>query len=106
MHNILDYMLYNTPIKINFVHKGLKYLPFSSLYVAVDLKNPPGRLYRGEPQGVKAGCTMTIDDDNFVALANGDLNPQQVIGSWRHYIVLPSFSPCLGFLPREDQDYW
>ena len=56
-------------------------LQFSFLHTAVDLKTPPGRLYRGEPQGVKAGCTMTIDDDNFVALANGDLNPQQVIRS-------------------------
>lgn len=73
------------------MHKGLKYvLQFSFLHIAVDLKTPPGRLYRGEPQGVKAGCTMTIDDDNFVALANGDLNPQQVIRSRGHYTVLLS----------------
>ena len=82
------------PILINFTYKGLNYVAqFSFLHIAVDLKTPPGRLYRGEPQGVKAGCTMTIDDDNFVALANGDLNPQQVIGLWGHYTVLQCFCP-------------
>lgn len=47
--------------------------------VAVDLKNPPGAIYEGEPQGVRAGCTLTISDDDFVGLANGDLNPQKVL---------------------------
>lgn len=49
------------------------------LLVAVDLKNPPGVIYEGEPQGVRAGCTLTISDDDFVGLANGDLNPQKVL---------------------------
>jgi 3-hydroxyacyl-CoA dehydrogenase/3a,7a,12a-trihydroxy-5b-cholest-24-enoyl-CoA hydratase len=44
----------------------------------VDLKTPPGSIYEGEPQGVKPGCTLTLSDDDFVGLATGELNPQQV----------------------------
>ncbi|XP_003382406.1 PREDICTED: peroxisomal multifunctional enzyme type 2 [Amphimedon queenslandica] len=43
----------------------------------VDLKNPPGAVYQGEPKATRAGCTLTISDDDFIRLANGDLNPQQ-----------------------------
>ena len=46
--------------------------------VAVDLKNPPGSVYRGDPKGQKASCTMTLSDEDFGALAMGQLNPQQV----------------------------
>lgn len=46
--------------------------------LAVDLKNPPGSVYRGEPKGQKANCTMQLSDEDFAALAMGQLNPQQV----------------------------
>lgn len=46
--------------------------------LAVDLKTPPGSLYQGEPKGVRAGCTLTLSDEDFVQLANGELNAQQV----------------------------
>lgn len=43
----------------------------------VDLKNQPGAIYSGEPKGIKPGCTLTLSDESFVGLVNGDLNPQQ-----------------------------
>ena len=49
-----------------------------SVVTAVDLKNAPGAVYSGEPKGEKAGCTLTLSDENFVGLVNGDLKPQQV----------------------------
>ena len=45
---------------------------------AADLKNPPGSIYQGEPKGEKAACTITLADEDFVALAMGKLDPQQV----------------------------
>ena len=45
---------------------------------AVDLKNPPGAVYSGEPKREKAGCTLTLSDDDFIGLVNGELKAQQV----------------------------
>lgn len=47
-------------------------------FVAVDLKNGPGAVYRGEPQQGKPGCTMTASENVFVKMASGELNGQQV----------------------------
>ena len=41
------------------------------------MKNPPGSVYPGEPK-TKPGCTLTLSDDDFVALVNGKLNAQEV----------------------------
>ena len=50
-------------------------LPFK----AVDLKTPPGAVYRGPPKdGVKPGCTLTISDEDFVSIASGKLSAQKV----------------------------
>ena len=46
---------------------------------AVDLKNPPGAVYYGEPRGEKAGCTLTLSDKHFMGLVSGELKAQQVI---------------------------
>jgi hypothetical protein len=45
---------------------------------AVDLKNAPGSVYEGPPQGAKAGCTLTLSDDDFLGFVTGTLNPQKV----------------------------
>ena len=57
---------------------------------AVDLKNPPGAVYSGEPKGEKAGCTLTLSDDDFIGLVNGELKAQQV-----HYFVCLVYSLIL-----------
>ena len=47
--------------------------------VAVDMKEgKPGEVYEGQPRSGKADCTLTIEDDNFMALHTGKLAPQQV----------------------------
>ena len=46
---------------------------------AVDMKiGKAGEVYEGQPRGGKADCTLTIDDENFMALHAGKLAPQQV----------------------------
>ena len=45
---------------------------------ALDLKNAPGSIYEGPPQGDKAGCTLTLSDDDFMGFVSGTLNPQKV----------------------------
>ena len=45
----------------------------------MDLKNAPGAVYRGEPKGEKAGCTLTLSDKDFIGLVNGELKAQQVL---------------------------
>lgn len=50
---------------------------FHSL-AAADLKNAPGAIYQGEPKGAKAACTFTLSDEDFMALAEGKMDPQQV----------------------------
>ena len=49
-------------------------------YKALDLKNPPGEVYRGPPKG-KADCTLTMSDDDLVKMATGELDAQKVEGS-------------------------
>lgn len=39
----------------------------------VDLKNGDGELYSGKAKK-KAGCTITISDDDFVAMTTGELD--------------------------------
>lgn len=68
----------------------------------MDLKTPPGALYEGEPQGTRPGCTMTLSDDDFVALATGELNPQQVLYNCRIKVMII----FLGIFSRKDQDHW
>ena len=52
---------------------------FPSPLKAVDLKTPPGAVYRGPPKdGVKPGCTLTIFDEDFVSIASGKLSAQKV----------------------------
>ncbi|CAH1795822.1 unnamed protein product, partial [Owenia fusiformis] len=44
----------------------------------VDLKNGNGAAYKGTPQGgAKAGCTLTLSDDDFVDMVMGKLNAQK-----------------------------
>ena len=45
---------------------------------AIDLKNGNGDCYEGEPKSGAANTTLTIEDDDYVKLAEGKLNPQQV----------------------------
>lgn len=62
------------------------------LSLAVDLKNGSGSIYQGEPRtGTKAGCTLTISDENFIALASGKLNGQQVY-YYRYFVTDVLFS--------------
>eukprot|EP00731_Ephydatia_muelleri_P016889 Em0009g1313a len=44
---------------------------------SVDLKNPPGAIYRGTPRNEKAGCTLTLSDELFVDMASGKITGQQ-----------------------------
>ncbi|GMS85386.1 hypothetical protein PENTCL1PPCAC_7561 [Pristionchus entomophagus] len=42
----------------------------------MDLKSPPGDVYEGTPKaGAKPNVTVTIEDEVFVALAAGELDP-------------------------------
>ena len=46
---------------------------------AVDLKTPPGSVYQGTPKNSeKPGCTLTISDDDFIAMASGQTTAQKV----------------------------
>uniref|UniRef100_A0A914XJV9 Peroxisomal multifunctional enzyme type 2 n=1 Tax=Plectus sambesii TaxID=2011161 RepID=A0A914XJV9_9BILA len=48
----------------------------------VDLKNGAGAVYEGAPKNdEKAATTMTVEDEDFVKLATGKLNPQQAFMS-------------------------
>ncbi|KAK7067870.1 hypothetical protein SK128_015783 [Halocaridina rubra] len=48
----------------------------------LDLKTPPGSIYEGEPKsGVKPDVTLTLDDEDMVALVTGKLNPQKAFMS-------------------------
>ena len=42
----------------------------------IDLKNGKGCIKEGSIDGVKPDCTFVMLDDDFVALANKKLNPQ------------------------------
>ncbi|KAF8360502.1 hypothetical protein PRIPAC_87425 [Pristionchus pacificus] len=42
----------------------------------MDLKSPPGDVYEGDPKGgAKPNVSVTIEDEVFVALAAGELDP-------------------------------
>uniref|UniRef100_A0A914VXK5 SCP2 domain-containing protein n=1 Tax=Plectus sambesii TaxID=2011161 RepID=A0A914VXK5_9BILA len=48
----------------------------------VDLKNGSGAVYEGTPKNdEKAATTLTVEDEDFVKLATGKLNPQQAFMS-------------------------
>lgn len=47
----------------------------------VDLKNGSGCIYEGEPKGVKPNVTLTLEDDDMVALVSGKLNAQKAFMS-------------------------
>lgn len=38
--------------------------------LVVDLKVKPGEIYKGEPKANKADCTLTLEDEDMVALVN------------------------------------
>ena len=60
------------------------------LSAAVDLKNAPGAIYPGEPRGEKPGCTLTLSDQDFVGLVNGEVKAEQVctgLHSGLHYVI-------------------
>lgn len=42
-----------------------------------DLKNAPGAVYAGPPEGESPGCTLTISDEDFQAMLSGSLNAQK-----------------------------
>jgi F420-dependent oxidoreductase-like protein len=46
----------------------------------VDLKNAPGAVLQGGEAEQPADCTITMEDDDFVALANGSLNAMAAFG--------------------------
>ena len=46
----------------------------------VDLKNGNGSVYTGEAKE-KAGCTLTVSDDDFVALASGKMDAMKAFMS-------------------------
>lgn len=41
---------------------------FGVCFLVVDLKAKPGLVYKGEPKGNKADCTLTLEDADMVAL--------------------------------------
>ena len=44
----------------------------------MDLKNGSGKIVEGTISGLKPGCTLTIDDDDMLAMVTGKLDPQKV----------------------------
>ena len=49
------------------------------ILLAADNKTTPeGEVYRSAPKHGKADCTVTVDDDDFMKLMIGKLNPQRV----------------------------
>lgn len=38
--------------------------------LVVDLKARPGDIFKGEPKANKADCTLTLEDEDMVALVN------------------------------------
>lgn len=52
---------------------------FSICFSAADNKtNLEGDVYPGPSRGMKPDCTVTVEDDDFVKLMVGKLNPQRV----------------------------
>ncbi|GIY49388.1 hypothetical protein CDAR_600721 [Caerostris darwini] len=47
----------------------------------VDLKTGSGKIVEGTINGVKPGCTLTIDDEDMLALVTGKLDPQKAFMS-------------------------
>lgn len=50
----------------------------------VDLKKNQLSKHK-ENENVKADCNITISDEDFVKLASGNANPQQVIVIWNYF---------------------
>ena len=69
---------------------------------AVDLKTPPGSVYQGTPKNSeKPGCTLTISDDDFIAMASGQTTAQKVCFSKFSSIVLSSFPLVQAFFGKK-----
>ncbi|XP_067952015.1 peroxisomal multifunctional enzyme type 2-like [Watersipora subatra] len=49
----------------------------------VDMKTPPGAVYVGEPKQGKPGVTLTISDDDLLAMASGKLDGQKAFSTGR-----------------------
>lgn len=52
-------------------------VPHCLYCAAADLKNGSGSLYQGECKDGKADCTITLSDDDLVAMALQQLEPQK-----------------------------
>ena len=57
--------------------KGVIVFDVSGHPFTIDLKTPPGAVYPGPPKSGKPSLTITVSDDDMVALADGKLNAQQ-----------------------------
>ena len=72
------------------IHFTLSWLLSTLPLKAVDLKTPPGAVYRGPPKdGVKPGCTLTISDEDFILISSGKLTAQKVCKFCVGWVVQP-----------------
>ena len=45
------------------------------------MRKGQGNVYKGDPQGAKAACTMKMKEADFIKMAARELNPQQAFFS-------------------------
>ena len=62
----------HTVVSLQLSHASIVFV------AATDLKNAPGAVYPGPPEGVSPDCTLTISDEDFQAMLSGALNAQKV----------------------------
>lgn len=56
--------------------KGVVVFKIDDTKWTLDARPEKGELYQGSPKNCEADLTLTINDDNFVKLVMGKLNPQ------------------------------
>lgn len=59
---------------MKYIRNNMESHSILSLFLAIDLKNL--KLYEGSPKDIKADTTLTVNDDDFVDIALGKMNPQ------------------------------